>query len=135
MKDGLHDIAVSASQNLAENGAGDLDIEGFALGPVQPRRLEPGRKSVDADAGLHPVQELIPGIHSFALTLRLGCRRHLEEKKKNPCYFHRCEKTVESKSVRVSTGFGILARAGTLRYAPVAPRAARLELSAHVPPL
>jgi len=42
---------------------------------------------------------------------------------------------VESKSVRVSTGFGILARAGTLRYAPVAPRAARLELSAHVPPL
>src|SRR5216117_2269014 len=48
--------------------------------------------------------------------------------KKNPCYFHRCEKTVESKSVRVSTGFGILARAGTLRYAPVAPRAAHLEL-------
>jgi len=31
--------------------------------------------------------------------------------------------------------FGILARAGTLYLAPVAPRAARLELSAYEPPL
>jgi len=34
-----------------------------------------------------------------------------------------------------SSGFGILARTGTLYFAPVAPRAARLELLAHVPPL
>jgi hypothetical protein len=37
--------------------------------------------------------------------------------------------------LRLSSGFGILARAGTLYFAPVAPRAARLELSAHEPPL
>jgi hypothetical protein len=43
---------------------------------------------------------------------------------------------VESRStLRLSSGFGILARAGTLHFAPVAPRAARLELSALVPPL
>jgi len=35
----------------------------------------------------------------------------------------------------LSAGFGILTRAGTLRFAPVAPRAARLNLPAHVPPL
>ena len=34
--------------------------------------------------------------------------------------------------MRLSTGFGILARAGTLQFAPVAPPAARLELSAKV---
>jgi len=40
MKDGLDDVAVRARQNLPEYGARDLDIEGLALGAVQPRGLE-----------------------------------------------------------------------------------------------
>src|SRR5260370_33054032 len=100
MKDGLDDIAVCARQNLPEDGTGNLDIEGVTLGPVQPRRLEPGGKGVDADPGLHPIQKFVPGIHSFALTPRLSCSRH-RKRKKPLCYFHRCEKTVESRSIRV----------------------------------
>jgi len=43
---------------------------------------------------------------------------------------------VESRSIYViSSGFGILARTGTLYFAPIAPHAAPLELSAHVLPL
>src|ERR1700746_3563784 len=44
MKDGLDDFAVSSRQHLAEDGAGNLDIERVTLGPAQPRRLEPGCK-------------------------------------------------------------------------------------------
>ncbi len=55
MKDGLDDLAVRARQHLPENGAGNLDVEGVAFRPVQPGRLEPGGKGVDADPGLHPL--------------------------------------------------------------------------------
>jgi hypothetical protein len=59
-----------------------------------------------------------------------------EEKKKILCYFHRCVKAVESsfRSIFLS-GFGVLARAGMFRVAPVDPRAARQDFPAHVLPL
>jgi hypothetical protein len=34
-----------------DNGAGNLDVQDLDLGPVQPRRLEPGREGVDAHPG------------------------------------------------------------------------------------
>jgi len=81
MKDGLDDVAVSARQNLPEDGAGDLHIKGVPLGPVQPRRLEPSRVGVDADPGFHPIEKFVPGIHSFALAPHLSCSRHRKRKK------------------------------------------------------
>src|SRR5258708_16238332 len=86
MKHGLDDVAVRARQNLPEYGAGDLDIEGVALGPVQPRRLEPGRVGVDTYPGLNMIEELVPGIQSFALTPSLSCSRH-RKRKETPVLF------------------------------------------------
>ena len=95
VKDGLHDFAVCARQHLPEYGAGNLYKEGFALGAVQPRGLEPGRVGIRADPGLHPLEEFFPGIGCFALPPSLSCSCHRREKK-TLCYFHRCEKAVES---------------------------------------
>ena len=52
VEDGLHDLAVGAGQNLAEDRARDLYEQGVALAAVQPGGLEPGVVGVDADAGL-----------------------------------------------------------------------------------
>src|SRR5437879_9871668 len=97
MKHSLDDVSVRARQHLPEDGAGDLNVHGVPFGPVQPRRLEPRRKGVDADPGLHVFEKFVPGIRHFALTPKLRCSRH-RNKKTLLCYFHRCEKTVESRS-------------------------------------
>src|SRR6266566_1943549 len=53
--------------------------------------------------------------------------------KKTLCYFHRCEKTVESRSICVFLqASGFLPAPERSSFAPVAPPAARLELSAKV---
>ena len=57
------------------------------------------------------------------------------EKKETLCYFHRCEKAVESILICVFLQASESARTGMPNFAPVASRAARLELPAHVPPL
>jgi len=60
MENSLDDVAVRARQDLPEDRAGDLDVKGIALGPVQPSRLEPVVKGVDADPGLHVLQKFVP---------------------------------------------------------------------------
>src|SRR5256884_1644640 len=70
------DVPVRAGEHLAENGAGNLNVQDFAFGPAQPCWLEPRRKGVDAHAGLDVVEKLVPGISRFTLTPNLGCRRH-----------------------------------------------------------
>ena len=62
MEDGFDDFAVGARQDLAEDGAGNLHKEGFALGAIQARGLKPGRVGVDADPGLHALEKFVPGI-------------------------------------------------------------------------
>src|ERR1700687_2297070 len=107
VKDRLHDFPIRASQDLPEDRAGNLDEEGFALRPVQPRGLKPGCIGVRADPGLYPLKEFFPGIRCFALPANLSSSCHRREKK-TLCYFHRCEKAVESIScLRLSSGFGI----------------------------
>jgi len=86
MKDGLDDVAVRPRQHLPEDGAGNLDVEGVAFRPVQPGRLEPRGKGVDADPGLYPLKKLVPGIHSFALAPCLSCCRH-RKRKETPVLF------------------------------------------------
>src|SRR5260370_7730966 len=134
MKDGIGEVAVRARQPLPKDGAGNLHVESIAPGSVQPRGLEPCRIGVDADPGLDPIEKFVPGIHSFALTPNLSCSRH-RWKKKPLRNFHSCEKAVESRSVCVfASGFGILARAGTANFAPVAPPAPPLDLAPPVLP-
>src|SRR6266851_4741158 len=108
MEDGLDDVAIRARHHLPEHRAGDLDKKRVPLGAVQPGGLKPGRKGVDADSGLHPIKKFVPEIHSFALTPKLSCSRH-RKRKKPLCYFHRCAKTVESRShSRLSSASGVL---------------------------
>src|SRR4029077_6376604 len=82
MKDGLYDVAVSARQNLPEDRAGNLHGKRLALGPAQPRRLEPRRKRIDADAGLHALKQLVPQVGRFAVTPGLDRSRHWMRKRK-----------------------------------------------------
>jgi hypothetical protein len=58
-----------------------------------------------------------------------------EEKRKPYAISTVVQKLWKAGPLHLSSGFGILARAGTLCFAPVAPRAACLELPAQVPPL
>src|SRR5713226_8591363 len=94
MEHGLHDLAVSAGQHLTEYRGRNLYEHYLSFGPIQPRGLKPGIKCVDADAGLHPLQESVPKVCCFALFAKLDSRRHLNEKP-NPRYFHRCAYPVE----------------------------------------
>jgi hypothetical protein len=45
-----------------------------------------------------------------------------------------CKNCGKQFCFQLSSGFGVLARAGTLQLAPGAPRAARQDLQAHVLP-
>jgi len=56
-------------------------------------------------------------------------------RKEDPMLFPQLLKSCGNWVLSRLSGFGIRARAGTLYFAPVAPRTARLELPAHVPPL
>ena len=67
----LDDLAVGAGQDLAEHGTRNLNEQRVALMPVEPRRLKPGRKGVDADAGFNEVQELVPDICNFRFSTKL----------------------------------------------------------------
>ena len=42
VEDGFDDFTVGAGQNLAKNSAGNLDVEGLALGTIEAGRLKPG---------------------------------------------------------------------------------------------
>src|SRR5208282_1006306 len=50
VEDSLDDLAISAGEDLAENGAGNLDEKNVTFLAIQPGGLEPGGISVDADA-------------------------------------------------------------------------------------
>src|SRR5260370_35768834 len=113
MKDSLDDIPIGARQNLPEDSAGDLDKKRVPLGAVQPRRLEPGGKGVDTDPGLDPFEEFVPGIHRFALAPRLSCCRHRKRKETPVLFPQMCKTCGRQSDWHLSSGFGILARAGT----------------------
>ena len=56
----LNDLPVGTGEDLAKHGCGDLDVENVALRAAQARRLKPGRKSINADAGFDAVQKPVP---------------------------------------------------------------------------
>ena len=100
MEDGFDDFAVGAGEDLAENGAGDLDKESIALCAIEARGLEPGGIGVDADPGFDQIEKFIPDILSFFFAANLSSSRH--QKKPNLNHFHRCVKTVERQFLRYS---------------------------------
>jgi len=87
------------------------------------------------DPGLHSLKEFLPGIRVIRAPAQFELQFVIEGEKKTLCYFHRCEKAVESILVRVFFRLRNSIRAGTVVFLPLSPRAARPELSAHVPPL
>ena len=62
MEDRFDDVAVGASQDLAENRAGNLDVEGIALGVIQASGLKPGTEDIDANARLNPLKKPFPNV-------------------------------------------------------------------------
>jgi len=133
MEHGLDDVAVRARSAPAGRRRWNLDVEGVAFRPVQPGRLEPRGKGVDADPGLYPLKKLVPGIHSFALAPCLSCCRHRREKK--PCAI-----STDVKKLWKQVHLCLLQACGFLpaperSTSPLSPRARPSELSAHVPPL
>ncbi len=94
VKDGFYNFTVGAGEHLAEDGTGNLDIQGVPFRAVEPGRLKPGGVGIDANPGFDQIEELIPEILHFFFTSNLGSCRH--QKMPNLDHFHRCEKTVES---------------------------------------
>jgi hypothetical protein len=77
VKNGLHDLAVSAREHVAKHGCGNLHVNDIRIGPVQPGWLEPGVKGIDADSGFYALQELVPQVCRFAFFAKLNRRRDL----------------------------------------------------------
>ncbi len=76
VKNGANNFAISAGQDLAEDDGRDLYIKRIAIGLVQARWREPGRKRIEANPGLHSFQKLIPHSGGFSILHNVRSSRH-----------------------------------------------------------
>src|SRR5215831_993436 len=130
----LNDVPIRPREDLPEDRAGDLYIQGLALGPVQPGRLEPSREGIDAHPGLHMLQELVPGACGFAFATNLGSCRHCLRQKEDPLLFPQmCKSCGKQPSSYCFFASGFLVTLAAI--SPSAPGVAFQDLSAYMLPL
>ena len=99
MEYGFNDFSISTGENLAEDGAGNLDVKNVAVLAAQASWLEPGGVGVDAYPGFDQIKKPVPNVLGFGFTAKLSRSRHRHEMNSSNSIFPQvcitCEKSIQ----------------------------------------